>query len=141
MPLRLKIYILAGFALANSSSCQTSTKQRDSANAEKENILNMVSQLQEFKQTEKRVDSINKISKVQIKLVIEIMDSSFLEEDKGKNISLAFITAQYPYDNRIIYTVKFDKDKKSITSIDKNGKQLGGADLPIIKDMPLPPTK
>ncbi len=96
-------------------------------------------QLNEFKQEQKRVDSINKNSKVPIKVSVDIVDSSFLDGDKGKNISLAFIIEQYPYENRTMYTVKFDKNKKKIVAINKEKKQFEKPDLAAPENIPLLP--
>jgi hypothetical protein len=96
--------------------------------------------LDEFKQEQKRVDSIKKTSGVPVKLHVDIVDSSFLSEDKGKNISLAFINEDYPYNhNQTIYTIKFDRDKQKIISIDKDKKQFEQSNLAVPKDIPLPP--
>jgi len=62
-------------------------------------------QLDEFKQEQKQVDSIKKISKFPVQLHVDIIQSSFLDEDKGQNISLAFINEDYPYNhNQTRYT-------------------------------------
>ncbi|PWT76087.1 MAG: hypothetical protein C5B59_07395 [Bacteroidetes bacterium] len=85
---------------------------------------------------QKRVDSINKISTIPLKLSINIVDSSFLKEDSGKNISLAFITEDYPYDHRILYTIKFDRLSKKIISIQKDKTQFE-SDVSAPADIPL----
>ena len=94
--------------------------------------------LDEFKQEQRRVDSIKKVSGIPVKVSVDVVDSSFLQEDKGKNISLVFINEQYPYDNRIMYTIKFDKDKQKIISVDKEKKQFEKSDLAKPEDIVLP---
>ncbi len=141
---RLILCLLTVLIVTNFASCQDKIqqtdlpKQADTTKFATDGFFKQVMQLSEFKQEEKRVDSINKISQVQIKVSIHILDSSFLDGDKGKNISIAFINEQYPYDTRIMYTVKFDKDKKKIISITKENKQFEQADFSSPQDLPLP---
>ena len=141
---KLAIAFLTFFILTNFASCQnkaqqtTATKQTDTARFATDDFFKQVLQLDEFKREEKRVDSMNKISQVPIKVSVDIVDSSFLDEDKGKNISLAFINEQYPFDRRTVYTVKFDNSKKEIIAIIKDKKQSEQFDLPLPEDLPLP---
>jgi hypothetical protein len=120
---RLTISLLTVLILTNFASCQNksqqtiATKQTGTTKFATDNFFKQVLQLDEFKQEEKRLDSISKISQIPIKVSVEIVDNSFLDEDKGKNISLAFINEQYPYERRIMYTIKFDKSKKKIIAI------------------------
>lgn len=127
------------------ASCQNTNhstdkgKQIDTTKFSTEFFFNQVMQLDEFKQEQIRVDSIKKATGVPVKFHVDIVDSSCLTEDKGKNISLAFINEDYPYDhNRTMYTIKFDKDKKKIISADKDKKQFeqsrssGPEDIPLL---------
>jgi len=140
---KLTLALLTFFILTNLASCQnkaqqtTATKQTDTARFATD-FFKQVLQLDEFKREEKRVDSMNKISQVPIKVSVDIVDSSFLDEDKGKNISLAFINEQYPFDRRTVYTVKFDNSKKEIIAIIKDKKQSEQFDLASPGDLPLP---
>lgn len=104
-------------------------------------LLNLVLRLDEFKQVQSRADSITKVSNIPVNVSVDIMDSSFYEEDKGKNISLAFINENYSFDNRIIFTVKYDKDLKEIISVSKNYKERDLPDLTVPEDIPLPPNQ
>lgn len=107
------IFFLTTYASCQNLNQQTSPdKQSDSTKFGSDDFFKQVLQLEEIKQEQKRVDSMSKISKVPIKVSVDIVDSSFLNEDKGKNISLAFINEQYPYDSKTVYTIKFDKSKK-----------------------------
>ena len=141
---RLTISLLTVLILTNFASCQNksqqtiSTKQTDTTKFATDDFFKQVLQLDEFKQEEKRVDSISKLSQIPIKVSVDIMDSSFLDEDKGKNISLAFISEQYPYERRIMYTIKFGKNKKEIIAIIKDKKQFEQSDLALPGDIPLP---
>ena len=141
---KLTLALLTFFILTNFASCQnkaqqtTATKQTDTARFATDDFFKLVLQLDEFKREEKRVDSMNKISQVPIKVSVDIVDSSFLDEDKGKNISLAFINEQYPFDRRTVYTVKFDNSKKEIIAIIKDKKQSEQFDLASPGDLPLP---
>ncbi len=141
---KLITILILSFVLIINGSCQNSTQsadqpQGDTTKSNTEIFFKQVMQLNEFKQEQKRVDSIKITSKIPVKLHVDIMDSSFLNEDKGKNISLAFINEDYPYNhNQTMYTVKFDKDKKKIISIDRNTKQLEQSDLAAPEDLPLP---
>ncbi len=105
-----------------------------------DSLFKQILRLDEFKNEENRVDSIKRATAIAINLHIDIVDSSFLEEDNGKNISLAFINEDYPYDhNRTVYTIKFDKDRLKIISIDKDKKQFEQSDFEMPKDIPLLP--
>lgn len=140
----LTVSLLTIFILTTHASCQNksqqanSSKERSTTELTTDDFFNQVLQLDEFKLEEKRADSISKISKTPIKVSVDIIDSSFLDEDKGKNISLAFINEQYPYDKRIMYTIKFDKDKKKIIAINKDKKQFEKTDVAALEDLPLP---
>jgi hypothetical protein len=144
MFIRLTIYLCLALVCTNNVSCQTSsqktnsTKTVDPTKLATDDFFHQVLQLNEFKQEQKRADSISKISSVSIKVSVDIVDNSFLDEDKRKHISLAFINEQYPYENRTMYIVKFDKDRKKIISIDKQEKQFGKDDLAAPEDIPLP---
>ena len=135
----LTFLILTNFASCQNKSQQTiATKQTDTTKFATDDFFKQVEQLDEFKQEEKRVDSITKVSQIPIKVSVDIVDSSFLDEDRGRNISLAFINEQYPYESRIMYTIKFDKSKKKIIAIIKDKKQLEHSDLALPGDLPLP---
>lgn len=135
---KLIIYLFTASILTGASSCQTSTDNQETTKPSTEGFFDMVLQPDEFKQEQRRVDSINKISKIPVQVTVQIIDSSFLAEDMGENISLAFITEQYPYDNRIMHTVKFDKVRKKITAINKYEKQFEKSDLATPDDIFLP---
>lgn len=134
------IFILSTqVACQNTSSQTSSTKQSDTTKSGTNNFFKQVMLLDEFKQEQKRVDSIKRASGVPVKLHVDIVDSSFLDEDKGRNISLAFINEDYPYNhNQTMYTIKFDKDKQKIISIDKNIKLFEQSDLAKPEDIVLP---
>jgi hypothetical protein len=140
---KLTILSILFFVLTRTAFCQNlnqSTKQTDTTKFSTDIIFKQIMTLDEFKQEQKRVDSIKKTSGVPVKLHVDIVDSSFLSEDKGKNISLAFINEDYPYNhNQTIYTIKFDRDKQKIISIDKDKKQFEQSNLAVPKDIPLPP--
>jgi hypothetical protein len=138
---RLSTYLLTAFILANISSCQSSTKQKGTAKSSTSDFFNQISQLDEFKQENKRIDSIKKSSQIQVSVEVEIVNSSFLDEDKGKNIALAFINEKSPFDSKIIYTVKFDKDKKKIIAVNKNEKQVEKPEFTKPEDIHLPQIK
>jgi hypothetical protein len=141
---RLTISLLTFLILTNFASCQNksqqtnATKQTDTTKFATDDFFKQVLQLDEFKQEEKRVDSISKVSQIPIKVSVDIVDRSFLDEDRGRNISLAFINEQYPYERRIMYTIKFDKNKKKIIAIIKDKKQFEQSDLALPGDLPLP---
>ena len=141
---RLTFFSFSIFILATQVACQnpssqtSSTRQSDTTKFATDNFFKQVMLLDEFKQEQKRVDSIKKVSGIPVKVSVDIVDSSFLQEDKGKNISLAFINEQYPYDNRIIYTIKFDKGQQKIISINKDKKQFEKSDLAKPEDIVLP---
>lgn len=142
---RLTIFLLTVLILTNFASCQNksqqsiSTQKTNTTKFATDDFFKQVLQLDEFKQEEKRVDSMSKLSQIPIKVSVDIVDSSFLDEDKGKNISLAFINEQYPYERRIMYTIKFDKEEKKIIAIIKDKKQFEKSDLPLPENIPLPP--
>jgi hypothetical protein len=146
MTSRLAIFPLLILALAINASCQNtgkpSAKGNDSIQGGADVFFKQIQQLDEFKSEEKRADSINKKTQTQIKVSVDIMGTSFFKEDSGKNVSLAFINENWPYEQRTIYTVKFDKQKQKIISVDKNKKGKGQPDLPMTpEDIPLPPIK
>ena len=135
----LSIFILTTqVACQNSSSQASSIKESDTTRLASDELFKQVMLLDEFKQEQKRVDSIKKVSGIPVKVSVDIVDSSFLQEDKGKNISVAFINEQYPYDNRIMYTIKFDKNKQKIISVNKDKKQFEKSDLAKPEDIVLP---
>ena len=122
------------FLLTIHASCQN--KNQPSATGY---FLNQIVHLNEYKNEQKRVDSIKMASGMSMHLQIDIVESSFFIEDKGKNISIAFINEDYPYDsNQTIYTIKFDKDKQKIISIDKAKRPPEQSDLAAPKDLVLP---
>ncbi|HVY75241.1 MAG TPA: hypothetical protein VG890_10445 [Puia sp.] len=142
---KLTTLLIPLFILTVHASCQNTNpsiekgKQIDTTKSSTEIFFKQVMQLDEFKQEQIRIDSIKKASGLSVKFHVDIVDSSFLTEDKGKNISLAFINEDYPYDpNRTIYTIKFDKDKQKIISVDKDKKQFEQSDDALPKDIPLP---
>lgn len=142
---RLVSSFLTIFILTSEISCQdkaqhaSSTKQKDTTKLGNNEFFRQILELDEFKREEKRADSISKISKMPVKVSVEIIDSSFYEEDKGKNICLAFINEQYPYDRLVMYTVKYDKDKKKIISINREKKSFERSEnLGAPEDLPLP---
>ena len=134
------IFFLSTKGVSQDTSSQLqSTRQADTLKDLNETFFKQIMQLDEFKQEQKQVDSIKKISKFPVQLHVDIVQSSFLDEDKGQNISLAFINEDYPYNhNQTIYTIKFDKDKQKIILIRKNKKQFEQSDLVNPKDMVLP---
>jgi len=101
-------------------SCQSHPNSQIPNQNWKDMFLMQITQLQETKSEQVRIDSLKKILQIPVSFSIEIIDSSFFENDKGKNISLAFLNEQSPYDSRITYTIKFDKSVKKIISIEKN---------------------
>jgi hypothetical protein len=125
-------------ACQNSSSKASSIRESDTTKLASDKFFKQVMLLDEFKQEQKRVDSIKKVYGIPVKVSVDIVDSSFLQEDKGKNISVAFINEQYPYDNRIMYTIKFDKNKQKIISVNKEKKQFEKSDLAKPEDIVLP---
>jgi hypothetical protein len=97
----------------------------DSSKISKKGFLSRIMQLNEFRLEQKRVDSIKAASGIPVKLYIEIVDSSFLKQDKGKNISLGFINEDWPYDhNKTMYAIRFDKDKQTIISIENYNNEF-----------------
>src|SRR5580698_3563140 len=113
--------LILSFVLTIHVYCQKSNqlmnqvKQIDTTKSSTDNFSKKIKELKEFKQEQKRIDSINKTSGTPVKLYIDIVDSSFLSEDKGKNISLAFVNEDYYYNhNQTMFFVKFDKDKQKI---------------------------
>lgn len=106
------------------SSCQNKSQQALDAKETKEKLLiKQVAQLDEFKLAEKEIDSIQMVSGISLEISISIIDSSFLKEDAGKNISLAFINQASTFENRILYTVKFDKTTQKIISVEKSNEK------------------
>jgi ABC-type taurine transport system substrate-binding protein len=144
MIFRLTIFSVSIFILTTQAACQNSTsntssiKQSDTTKHATDNFFKQIMLLDEFNQEQKRVDSIKKVSGVPVEVSVDIVDSSFLKEDEGKSISLAFINEKYPYDNRIMYTIKFDKNKQKIISVDKDKKQFEKSDLAKPEDIVLP---
>lgn len=96
-----------------------------------------ITQLQETKSEQVRIDSLKKILQIPLSFSIEIIDSSFFENDKGKNISLGFLNEQSSYDSRITYTIKFDKSLQKIVSIEKNN--MGQSNFAAPPDLPIKP--
>ncbi|MDF2193473.1 hypothetical protein [Paraflavitalea sp. CAU 1676] len=141
MTTRHTIYLSVAILIATCMACQTSPKSEDTSNPGTEDFAKLVTQLDEFKQEQKRIDSINKKSAFPVTVSIEIIDTSFFDEDKGKNISLAFITEQHPYEKRTMYTVKYDKDNKKIVTVTKAHKQFEKTDAGTPEDVPLPPIR
>jgi hypothetical protein len=122
------------FLLTIRASCQN--KNQPSATGY---FMNQIVHTDEYKNEQKRVDSIKMASGISVHFHIDIVDSSFFIEDKGKNISIAFINEDYPYDpNQTIYTIKFDKDKQKIISIVKAKRPPEQSDLAAPKDLVLP---
>lgn len=136
MTTRLTTLSILLFVLIIHASCQNIIQQKNTIKSE--SFFQQISQLNEFKLEDKRIDSIKKATLVPVKISVEIIDSSFLNEDIGKNISLGFINEEYPFDKRVTYTIKFDKTKQKIISIVDNRKQLEKSDLTLPQDIPLP---
>ena len=127
MTSKLTTLLILFFVLTMYVSCKNSnqTKNTDTIKSSNEAFFKQVTQLDEFKQEQKRVDSIMKTSGFPAKFHVEIFDSSFLNGYKGKNISLALIIEDYPYNHsQTMYTIKFDKGKQKIISIDKGKKAI-----------------
>jgi hypothetical protein len=140
---KLTVLLITFFVSFTNAFCQNSKeliKKKEMKNLATDSLFKQILRLDEFKNEENRVDSIKRATAIAINLHIDIVDSSFLEEDNGKNISLAFINEDYPYDhNRTVYTIKFDKDRLKIISIDKDKKQFEQSDFEMPKDIPLLP--
>jgi hypothetical protein len=104
-------------------SCKSVGKPRgrvDSTKLSSNNFLRQIMQLDQFKQEQKRVDSLKELSPGSTAFHVDIIDSSFLSKDKGKNISLGLIIEDQRYNQKeTIYTIRFDKTQQKIISIDK----------------------
>jgi hypothetical protein len=117
------------FVLTIQTSCQNSNRhiivsnQADITKYSSDNFFKQISSLDEFKQEQKRIDSLNKATGLSITFSIDIIRNSFLKEDSLKNISLSYINEEWPNDDyRTIYVIKYDKTLKKIISIDKYKK-------------------
>jgi hypothetical protein len=137
MQIKLTVSFLAVLICLAFPSCKRQSQQPVSKDVVRDDLLKQVSQLDEFKQEKKRVDSFSKTSRIPVTLIVQVVDTSFFAKDSGKNIALAFITEKNPYDEQIIYSVKFDKGRRKIVAVEKDEKAfekplLGGADDKIL---------
>ncbi|HSZ33194.1 MAG TPA: hypothetical protein VK772_07775 [Puia sp.] len=76
--------------------------------------------LNEFKIEDKRVDSLNKTSDHKRRITITIIDDSYLKEDNPKIIKLGLVNEENGVDKKILLTIKYDKIKQEIVSVEKN---------------------
>lgn len=118
------------------ASCQNTipTEKSDAKQIKPEQLIKQITQLEEFKLAQKEIDSIKRVSNIPLDISIGIIDSSFLKEDEGKGISLAFIQQQSKYENRILYTIKFDKRNQKIISVERSKEKSKLTDLPLPSD-------
>ena len=80
------------------------------------NIMNKISELKEFKTEERRIDSLKRTG-MKVEITVGIINSSFDEEDKGKEISTAFVNEDLGFDETILYEIKFNRKTTEIISI------------------------
>ncbi len=78
------INLTVALLIAHCMACQTSPQRQDISKPGTEDFAKLVTQLDEFKQEQKRIDSINKKSAFPITVSIEIIDTSFLMKTRGK---------------------------------------------------------
>src|SRR5687768_14110859 len=80
-------------------------------------IMDKIVQLPQFKESEKRIDSLKKEG-IKVELQISIVKDSFYPEDSLKNLSIVLIEENYEFDNNTLYHVKFNKLTQEIVAID-----------------------
>jgi hypothetical protein len=84
-------------------------------------IADKISELKEFKVEEKRIDSLKQAG-LKVDITISIIDASFNVEDKGQNISTAYIIEDLGFSETILYEVRFNTKTKEILSVKRNKK-------------------
>jgi len=95
-----------------------SKKQRKEQKEEKGlKIMDKIAQLPEFKETEKRIDSLKQVG-IEVELTIGLVKDSFYPEDSLKNLSIVFIEEDYGFVRNTLYHVKFNKLTEEIVSIE-----------------------
>jgi hypothetical protein len=109
----IRLFVMIGVLLTTSSCFKGQT------NSPK--IMNKITELKEFKAEEKRIDSLKQTGR-KVDITISIINNSFDPEDKGKNISTAFINEDLGFDETILYEVKFNSKTEEIISIKSNKK-------------------
>jgi hypothetical protein len=95
-------------------SCESESKP-----VTNDEFLNQITELDEFKMEERRIDSLKETG-MKVDLTISVVKDSFFPEDSAKNLSVAFVEEDLGFANSTLLIVKFDKDDKKIISVEKN---------------------
>lgn len=85
----------------------------------KNSIVDKISALNEFKKEDRRIDSLSSTG-MKVEIAITIVGDYFNAKDSLKNIATAFISEQTPFDEIILYEIKFDKKTEEILSVKSN---------------------
>ncbi len=93
---------------------------RTKLSIEQHDFAKSIVALNEFETENKRIDSLNKTSEHKRRLTITIIDDSYLKEDNPKIIKLGLVNEENGLDKKIILTIKYDKIKQEIVSVEKN---------------------
>jgi hypothetical protein len=98
--------------LATTLSC---SKQRETTPT----IMKKITELEEFKKEQRRIDSLKQDGR-NVEITVSIIQGSLDEQDKGKDISTAFINEDIGVAETILYKVKFNSKTEEIISIEAN---------------------
>lgn len=107
----IRLFLTVG-ALLTTLSC--SKRQTDIPN-----IMNKITELKEFKAEERRIDSLKQTG-MKVEITVSIINGSLNGEDKGNDISTAFVNEDFGFDEMILYEIKFNSKTDEIISIKSN---------------------
>lgn len=112
----IKFLLLSTFLLATliSASCQPKAEKA----VQKKSFFTLVTELKEFKDEDKRADSLKQAG-ASFEISISIIDDSPFPEDAQKNLSIGLIQYDFGPDELMLYKVKYDKAKEKIISLEK----------------------
>ena len=79
--------------------------------------MDKIVELPQFKESEKRIDSLKKVG-IRVELQVGIIEESFYPEDSLKNLSIVLIEEDYGFDQNTLYQIKFNKITQEIVSIE-----------------------
>jgi hypothetical protein len=91
-------------------------------------LFESLAKLPEFLNERKRIDSLRRATKEDIKLHVDYNESPYLEEGERRNLSMTILFEQMPgRDLKILFTIMFDKDSRKIVSVEDHIRKTRSA--------------
>lgn len=110
----VRLFVMIGILLAMWSRAKGQSSNTD--------IVTKITQLEEFKVEQTRIDSLKQTGQ-NVDIAISIIKGSLDTEDKGKDIFSAFISEDFGFTETILYTIKFNSKTEEIISIKSNKRE------------------